>query len=210
MQDSPDESVPFYAITVSRQFGSLGREIARRVSKRLGIDYYDRDLIEKAAAMLGCDMKQISPLDENVNLPFASALLPLGIGGKAAHRRLFEAQRSLILDSVQRGCCVFVGRCADYVLKDYPRRFSVMIYAPLKERIKNSVNELRIPEYEVNDYVRKIDRARDTYYRLFTGEHLTTVNNRDLLIDSSSMDIDKAVDVIISAARYKLNIPNLD
>ncbi len=205
-----DEPAPFYAITVSRQFGSLGREIARRVARKLGIDYYDRDLIEKAATMLGCDMRQVSPLDENVKLPFASALLPLGLGGRAAHRRLFEAQRSLILDSVQRGCCVIVGRCADYVLKDYPRRFAVMIYAPLQARIKNSINELRIPEYEVDSYVRKIDRARDTYYRLFTGEHLTTVEDRDLLIDSSSMEIDEAVDVIIAAARAKLKIPKID
>lgn len=205
-----DEPAPFYAITVSRQFGSLGREIARRVARKLGIDYYDRDLIEKAAAMLGCDMRQISPLDEYVKLPFASALLPLGLGGRAAHKRLFEAQRSLILDSVQRGCCVIVGRCADYVLKDYPRRFSVMIYAPLKARIRNSINELRIPDFEVDSYVRRIDRARDAYYRVFTGEHLTTVENRDLLIDSSSMGIDEAVDVIIAAARAKLRIPKLD
>lgn len=205
-----DEPAPFYAITVSRQFGSLGREIARRVARRLGIDYYDRDLIEKAAGMLGCDMRQISPLDEYVGLPFASALLPLGLGGRAAHKRLFEAQRSLILDSVQRGCCVIVGRCADYVLKDYPRRFSVMIYAPLEARIKNSINELRIPDFEVDGYVRKIDRARDAYYRIFTGEHLTTVKNRDLLIDSSSMEIDEAVDVIIAAARAKLKIPMTD
>lgn len=205
-----DEPAPFYAITVSRQFGSLGREIARRVARKLGIDYYDRDLIEKAAAMLGCDMRQISPLDEYVKLPFASALLPLGLGGRAAHKRLFEAQRSLILDSVQRGCCVIVGRCADYVLKDYPRRFSVMIYAPLKARIRNSINELRIPDFEVDSYVRRIDRARDAYYRVFTGEHLTTVENRDLLIDSSSMGIDESVDVIIAAARAKLRIPKLD
>ncbi|MDD7021780.1 MAG: cytidylate kinase-like family protein [Aeromonadales bacterium] len=205
-----DEPAPFYAITVSRQFGSLGREIARHVARKLGIDYYDRDLIEKAAAMLGCDMRQISPLDEYVKLPFASALLPLGLGGRAAHKRLFEAQRSLILDSVQRGCCVIVGRCADYVLKDYPRRFSVMIYAPLKARIRNSINELRIPDFEVDSYVRKIDRARDAYYRLFTGQHLTTIENRDLLIDSSSMGIDEAADVIIAAARAKLRIPKLD
>lgn len=96
------------------------------------------------------------------------------------------------------------------MLKDYPRRFSVMIYAPLKARIRNSINELRIPDFEVDSYVRKIDRARDAYYRVFTGEHLTTVENRDLLIDSSSMGIDEAVDVIIAAVRAKLRIPKLD
>lgn len=97
-----------------------------------------------------------------------------------------------------------MGHCADYILRDHPRCFNVMIYAPLAERIKNSVNTLRIPEYEVNDYVKEIDKARDSYHKFFTDEKIDTVKYRDLLIDSSVMSQDECADLIIAAARAKL------
>ena len=80
-----------------------------------------------------------------------------------------------------------------------------MIYAPFEERVKNAVNELHIPEYEVEDYVKEIDKARDSYHKYFTYERLDTINNRDLLIDSSTMSQDDIAEFIISAARKKLN-----
>jgi len=83
----------------------------------------------------------------------------------------------------------------------------VMIFAPFDVRVKNSVNSLRIPEYEVDDYVKEIDRARDSYHKFFTDEPLTTVKYRDLLVDSSSMTQDEAVDLIIRAASAKLKFP---
>lgn len=193
-----------YVITISRQFGSLGRPIAQKIAHKLNIEYYDRDLIEKAASIMNLDMRSVSPMDESIKLPFAKALFPLGIGTGSAHRKLFRVQESLIHECVQKSNCVIVGRCADYILRDYPRRFNVMIYAPMKERIKNSVNELRIPEYEVNDYLKEIDKARDSYHRFFTEENLDTVEYRDMLIDSSSMSQDDVVDLIIDAARRKL------
>lgn len=195
-----------YVITVSRQFGSLGRPIAQKVAHKLNIEYYDRDLIEKAASIMNLDMSSVSPMDESIKLPFAKALFPLGIGTGSTHRKLFRVQESLIHECVQKSSCVIVGRCADYILRDYPRRFNVMIYAPLSERIKNAVNSLRIPEYEVNDYLKEIDKARDSYHRFFTEEELDTVSYRDLLIDSSSMSQEDIVDVIIEAARRKLKL----
>ena len=74
-----------YVITISRQFGSLGRPIAQKIAHKLNIDYYDRDLIEKAASILNEDMRSISPLDETIKLPFANALFPLGIGTGSMH-----------------------------------------------------------------------------------------------------------------------------
>ncbi len=198
-----------YVITVSRQFGSLGRPIAQKIAHRLNIGYYDRELIEKAASIMNEDMREVSPLDENIHLPFANALFPLGIGTGSHHRRLFKVQESLIQECVLKEDCVIVGRCADYILRDYPRRFNVMIFAPFEERVKNSVNSLRIPENEVDDYVKEIDRARDSYHKFFTDEPLTTVKYRDLLVDSSAMTQDEAVDLIIRAASAKLKFPLL-
>lgn len=194
-----------FVITVSRQFGSLGRPIAQKIAHKLNIEYYDRDLIEKAASIMNEDMRNVSPLDESIKLPFANALFPLGLGTDSSHRRLFKVQESLIRECVAKSNCLIVGRCADYILKDYKRRFSVMIYAPLEERIKNSVNELRIPEYEVTDYVKEIDRARDSYHKFFTDEKLDTIKYRDMLIDSSTMSQDEIADCIIEAAKRKLH-----
>ena len=194
-----------FVITVSRQFGSLGRPIAQKIAHKLNIEYYDRDLIEKAASIMNEDMRNVSPLDESIKLPFANALFPLGLGTGSSYRRLFKVQESLIRECVAKSNCLIVGRCADYILKDYKRRFSVMIYAPLEERIKNSVNELRIPEYEVTDYVKEIDRARDSYHKFFTDEKLDTIKYRDMLIDSSTMSQDEIADCIIEAAKRKLH-----
>lgn len=194
-----------FVITVSRQFGSLGRPIAQKIAHKLNIEYYDRDLIEKAASIMNEDMRNVSPLDESIKLPFANALFPLGLGTCSSHRRLFKVQESLIRECVAKSNCLIVGRCADYILKDYKHRFSVMIYAPLEERIKNSVNELRIPEYEVTDYVKEIDRARDSYHKFFTDEKLDTIKYRDMLIDSSTMSQDEIADCIIEAAKRKLH-----
>lgn len=194
-----------FVITVSRQFGSLGRPIAQKIAHKLNIEYYDRDLIEKAASIMNEDMRNVSPLDESIKLPFANALFPSGLGTGSSHRRLFKVQESLIRECVAKSNCLIVGRCADYILKDYKRRFSVMIYAPLEERIKNSVNELRIPEYEVTDYVKEIDRARDSYHKFFTDEKLDTIKYRDMLIDSSTMSQDEIADCIIEAAKRKLH-----
>lgn len=150
-------------------------------------------------------MRNVSPLDESIKLPFANALFPLGLGTGSSHRRLFKVQESLIRECVAKSNCLIVGRCADYILKDYKRRFSVMIYAHLEERIKNSVNELRIPEYEVTDYVKEIDRARDSYHKFFIDEKLDTIKYRDMLIDSSTMSQDEIADCIIEAAKRKLH-----
>lgn len=150
-------------------------------------------------------MRNVSPLDESIKLPFANALFPLGLDTGSSHRRLFKVQESLIRECVAKSNCLIVGRCADYILKDYKRRFSVMIYAPLEERIKNSVNELRIPEYEVTDYVKEIDRARDSYHKFFIDEKLDTIKYRDMLIDSSTMSQDEIADCIIEAAKRKLH-----
>lgn len=193
-----------YVITVSRQFGSLGRSIAQMIAHKLNIAYYDRDLIEQAAQILNADLSRLSPLDETIKLPFSKALFPLGLGSSSMHRKLFKVQENLISEAVSKNDCVIVGRCADYILRDYPRRYNVMIYAPLETRITNSINELRIPEYEVSDYVKEIDKARDSYHRFFTDDPLDTTKYRDLLIDSSTMSKEDIATTIIEAARKKL------
>lgn len=193
-----------YVITFSRQFGSMGRKIAREIAHTLGIEYYDRELIEQASQIIGSDVAKLSRYDESVKLPFANALLPLGLGSASLHRRLFEVQSKLIKDCVNKSSCVIVGRCADYVLKDYPRRFSVMIYAPFENRIKHAVNDLGIPDYEVVDYVKEIDKARDSYHKFFTNEPQDSIKYRDMLLDSSIMSNHDAAATIIAAAKIKL------
>ena len=193
-----------FVITFSRQFGSMGRRIAREVAHILEIEYYDRELIEQASQIIGSDVAKLSRYDESVKLPFANALLPLGLGSASLHRRLFEVQSKLIQDCVEKSSCVIVGRCADYILRDYPRRFSVMIYAPFEARIRNAVSELGIPDYEVVDYVREIDKARDSYHKFFTNEPQDSIQYRDILMDSSIMTQHEAATTLIAAARLKL------
>ncbi len=192
-----------YVITVSRQFGSLGRPIAKLIASKLGIALFDRDSIEDSVKNESDDLKRPLP-DERADLPYSKALYPLLMGASGTIRRVFELESRFMQQQVRRQDCIFVGRCSDYVFKDYPRRFSVMIYAPEHLRVLKAIEDLNVPECEAIGYVKEIDKARDYYHRYFTDLPLDTTQNHDMMLDSSIMSKEEAAELIIMAAKTKL------
>ena len=116
-----------YVVTIARQFGSLGRPIAKLMSKKLGVEYYDRDIVEQAAKKLNLPVSQIDELEEKVKKTSTNSykrmMYPLGTQSSTEQDRIFEAQQNIMKFLVERESCIIVGRCSDFVLSDEEKDF---------------------------------------------------------------------------------------
>lgn len=182
-----------YVITIARQFGSLGREIGRRLASELDINYYDRDLLEKAAEQMGGNIAELSKYDESLGGKFSKMLYPLGLGQANTLKKVYEFQESMIKNIASQESCVIIGRCADYILKDNPNAIHIFIHAPYKKRLENSVKQLGLDKVYAEKMIRDVDRARESYHKFYTGEDFDTISSRNICIDSSLMSIDDTV-----------------
>ena len=174
-----------YVITLSRQFASMGRTIAQEASRCLGIEFYDRDIVEATARRMGQSVPEISRVEESVGSGFGRRRYPLGIGLVSMQEEVFEVQSNIIRDLAAKESCIIVGRCADYLLKDMPRVLNVYIFAPEEARLRNCVEKLGMEEKTARKLLREVDRARETYRLRYCDGVKSVLDHRDLLIDSS-------------------------
>lgn len=195
-----------YVITIARQFGSLGREIGKKLAKELDIKYYDRELIEKASDQMGLPVSALANLDNKMSGTFQKMLYPLGISASSTQSKLFEAQKSLILDAANHHSCVIVGRCADYILKDYPNVLNVFIFADYKKRLDNCINDLHIYHSEAKKLITDVDNARKLYHKFYTGTDFDNIEGKNLMVDSGAFGIDGSVELIKNAAKIKFSL----
>lgn len=155
-----------YIITINRQFGSMGRPIAKIVAEKLGIEFYDREIIDKAANELNLPASVIEEQEESASLPvktFSRMMFPLGKGASDTQDKIFDAQQRIIKFLAEKENCVIVGRCSDFILDEFDNVMHVYIYAPYKERLKNSIEELGLSEKEAKKMMKAVDEARDDY-----------------------------------------------
>ncbi|MFT9055642.1 MAG: cytidylate kinase-like family protein [Ethanoligenens sp.] len=192
-------------ISVTRQFGSLGRPIAKMVAERMGYEYLDRDIIETAAAQLGEPVYKLSEYEDRVLTPYEKMAFPLGFGTSEKQNRLFEIEKKIILDFTAERNCVIVGRCSDYILRmaGIPNLLNVFIYAPYEVRYNYCLTYLGFSEDAVEKYIDKIDSGRSGYYKKYTGENFDSTKYRDLMISSAYLPLEKLVALICAAAKLK-------
>lgn len=201
-------------ITISRQFGSGGRIIAKELAHLLDIPFYDNELITLAAKESGMSPEVLKGADERVtsSLLYGLALgyFPPGFGfstpepgGMTITDNLFMIQAGIIRKKAELGPCVIVGRCANYVLKDNKNRISFFIYADMESRVKRAINEYGMKAEKIEDEIRKHDKKRGNYYNYYTNRKWDDFRNYDLLIDSSKLGIDKSVQLIINFLELK-------
>lgn len=185
-----------YVITIARQFGSMGREIGKRLASSLDINYYDRDLLEKTAEQMNIEVATLSKYDESSSGKFSRMLHPLGLGQSSTNKKVFNYQKSMILNIASKESCVIVGRCADYILKDEPNAIHIFIYAPYLSRLRNSEVELGLQTTYAEKMINEVDKARASYHKFYTGEDFDTIKNRSICIDSSLLPIDETVRIL--------------
>ena len=193
-------------ITISREYGSGGRFVGRKLAEELEIPFYDREIIQEASNVSGLAPEFIENADEQKPRSFlfdiATGLYSAsGVYTPPPADKAFFAQAEAIRKFASQGSCVIVGRCADYILKDSgPKVFSVFIHADREDRVKHIVKYYDIPAGKADDYLSKVDRKRSSYRRYYTGDAWDMASPFDLTINMSTFDIDEAVAVIKAAA----------
>lgn len=195
-------------ITISREYGSGGRIIGQKVSEKLGIPFYDNELINLAAERSGINEEYFKEVD---TMPKSSIILTLSVlspstevYGMPLNEKIFLAQSKVIREIAEEGPCVIVGRCADYVLENNPNVVNVFIHSPMPNRVKR-VKEVYGDKVHDNieSYIKKIDRRRASYYSFFTDKSWGKANNYSLVLNSDQIGIDNCVDIIIDYINKK-------
>lgn len=199
-----------YVISISREFGSGGRLIGKRLAARLGIPCYDRTIIQKTSEKSGLSPDFIARAEERARSRFHLSITPIGIGASTlAHQgvpvshQAFFAQAEVIRELANEGPCVIVGRCSDYVLGTRPECLKVFIHADLPSRVARCVEEYHIPSDDMERRVSEMDRGRANYYNYYTGHTWGEMRRYDLTLNSSVTGIDGAVEVIAALVQAR-------
>lgn len=190
-------------ITIGREFGSGGVATATELGKRLGIPVYDKELIEKAAQDSGFSAGYFEKNDEKKSLFSFSSIF----SGESYinDNGLFNIQCETIRRIAEQGSAIMVGRCSDYVLRDFDNVFNVFLTAPVEARIARVMERDGISREEAQSKIEKKDKCRAEYYNYYTFGNWGVASTYNLCIDTSLTGIDGAADIIINV----LKIANL-
>lgn len=186
-------------ITISRQYGAGGREIAGLVAEKLGVKLYDRQIVHIAAAKIGLDdLSENDLLElENYVKPLSMSFLPFrsfGMNMTDSSQKVFMTESAAIRKLAQDGPCVILGRSADYVLRKFENKFSIFICAD------DEFREARGKEVYGGKTLKELDqedKKRARYYNYYTGQNWGEGQNYDLVVNTSSDSLDKIADAII-------------
>lgn len=192
-------------ITISREFGSGGRTVAKAVAERMGYSYYDKDLIEKAAEESGLSREYIEKHGEAApgRSVFSYTFIGRDSQGVSIGDYLWNVQRKIIEDIAGKGDCVIVGRCADYILREWDRCLHVFIHASGKFREERIVSLYGESGDSPEKRLREKDRARAMNYKYYTDRTWGMAQNYHLTLCSSELGIDRCADMIVEAAGGK-------
>jgi len=182
-------------ITISREFGSGGRTIGRMAAERLGIPCYDRELIGRLAEKSGFTEEYVGEYAEYAGQSFVNAFLGR-TSGPTKQDRLWTMQQELITGLAEKGPCVIVGRCGDYILRDRADCLKVFIHAGLEKRAERIVRVYGEKEEKPEARLREKDKRRAAYYRFYTDVEWGNMRNYHLTLDSGSLGINKCAEIL--------------
>ena len=191
-----------FVVTITREFGSLGRPIAKRLSELLGVEFYDRDIVEAAARRMNLPVSVISKTEEKKS-GFFQMMFPLGTENVEKQKSLFECQSQIIQDLAGKESCIIVGRCSDYVLEDEPNAIHVYIYAPYADRLANCVGTLGMSKTDAKKMIAEVDRARVAYHRHFAGYLPDDPEHKHVIINSALLEVEGTAQALAAIVRQK-------
>lgn len=191
-------------ITISRQFGSGGRDVGKKLADALGIKYYDRELIEMAAKESGFDKEMFEDTTANTSRLFRfintfgySLGAPLSVMNDITMSdQIFLIQSRVVEQAADSGPCVIVGRCADYVLDNRDDVLKVFIAGDMDDRKKRAIQYYEVDERDVESSIRKIDRNRKGYYDYYTDKKWGAAESYDVCLNTSVFGIDGCVAIL--------------
>ncbi|MCM1091097.1 MAG: cytidylate kinase-like family protein [Butyrivibrio sp.] len=202
-------------ITIARQYGSGGRTVGEMLANRLNIHYYDKELMKLASEDSGINEALFNNADENVKNTsllyriaknvYSGELFPPESDDFTSNDNLFNYQAKIIRQLAQEESCVIMGRCADYILKDYDNILSVFVHAPHDFCMEQAAKKHSMNERELERFVAKTDKNRAEYYRYHTGREWTDARNYDLCLDSSKLGYERCVEEIIAYMKVRFD-----
>ena len=188
-------------ITVSRQFGSGGKTVAREVATRLNIPCYDHELIEKVQKDSGFTKEYINENGESSS----TGILTTMFGTSFGRDLVWTSQCKVICRLAKEGPCVIVGRCADFVLRDKAELLKVFIQSDLKTRTERIMSTYKEGKASAEKRIKEWDKRKAAYYRYYTDMEWGVATNYDISLDSGKIGIDKCVEIIVDL--YTKNRP---
>lgn len=194
-------------ITISRQFGSGGRTVGRMVAEKLGIPFYDKELVEQISLESGFAPKFVEEHGEHApgKSKFAYAFLPQGVpgvmNGMSTADFLWHIQCSTIIQLAEAGPCVIVGRNADYILKDRPDALHAYIHADMEQRADRIVRLYGESEKSPQARLQEKDKRRAVNYQHYTGRTWGAAENYDICLNTGKISIEDAADMIVSLVK---------
>lgn len=189
-------------ICIGREFGSGGHEIAVRAAERLGIKVYEKNLVHLACKYGELAVKTLESSDEKATNPYLFQTVHEGnyhvARGLPTSEVLFKLQSHEIKRIAKEESCIFVGRCADFILKESDAKLiRVFVSAPVENRIRRKMEQENLPHLRAKNLIRKMDQQRRGYYEHYTNRHWGDPKNYDLHINTGEVSIDDAVQQII-------------
>ena len=194
-------------ITISREFGSGGRTIGRAVAEKLGIPFYDKELVDQIALESGFAPQFVEENGEHApgksffSYAFAHQGVPGIMNGLSTADFLWNIQCNVILQLAEKGPCVIVGRNADYILKDRKDCLHAFIHADIDYRAHRIVTRYGESDKSPENRLQEKDKRRRVNYQHYTGRTWGTAQNYDVCLNSSAIGIDKCVEILVSLAK---------
>lgn len=191
-------------ITVSRQYGSGGRYVGKMLADKFGIPFYDKELISLAAKESGFAESLFENAEKNTTYSLLYSLSMFGASSAGTYGlplsdKVFIIQSDIIKQVAEKGPCVIVGRCADYVLREKQNVVNLFLYSDIDSCIKRATQYYNLEEKKAKEAIEKTNKKRAAYYNYYTGERWGDVKNYHLSLNTDAIGVENCVDV---AARY--------
>lgn len=194
-----------YIVTITRNFGSLGRPIAKRLSELLEIEYYDRDIVEAASKKMNLPVSVISDTEEKGSNLFRM-LFPLGTESIERQEEVFSTQQKVINELASKESCIIVGRCADAILAKEKNAVHIYIYAPYENRLHNCIDSLNMKPDVAKRMIRDVDKARKSYHKQYAKYAMDDPNYKDISINSSLLGVEQTAQLLANLIRMKFQL----
>ncbi|MDD7218833.1 MAG: cytidylate kinase-like family protein [Clostridia bacterium] len=194
-----------FVITIARQYGSGGRTIGQMLAKKLGVSFYDKQIIHMASDESGIDVKLFGQVEGGMSVKpslfsktglYKGDLIPPSEKEFISDENLFNYQAKVVHDLAEKESYVIVGRCVNYVLKDRPNTLRVFIHAPWDFRMEQSRGKISGTDDEIARFLQKDDKRKQDYYRRFAGGVWSDATNYDLCLNSGKLGFEKCVEAI--------------
>ncbi len=200
-------------VTINRQYGSGGKTIGKMLAEKMDVKYYNRDIVKLASEQSGIDEAMFAKVDEKmVNYSifkskkvYSGDLKTPDSDAFTSDDNLFNIQAKVLKQLAETESCVIIGRCANFILKDYPNVVSVFVHADQAFCREQALARVSISEKEIDKFIEKTDKYRADYYKYHTGRHWHDLRGYDLCLNSGKLGFEKCVDEILAYIDVRFN-----